>query len=359
MKTLYLYVSKKFLTIFSFTAFAFGFIVLVSELFRELNFYMENKTPFFIVIQHLVSNVPWWMIQVLPVSTLLALLFSLGDLAKRNEITAMKAAGINMWRIIILFMMLGVLIGGADLAAREFVVPKTTAFNEKVRKEKIQKEKIQIRTEYKNLIVSLPDNVRLTVGYINTKEKAMKDIVLEKYSEDFYIEKLILAAEGFWENKAWTLQNGVIREFGSDLWDEIYFKEYASEIHLKPDDFAFRKMRYEMMNTYDFKKYINQLQMFGRTALKEKIALHIRYASVFCHLIVMMIGIPFALGIGPRFGKILSFTMALSASFIYWGVQAITQSFGENAILTPFMSAWLPNFIFFAIGIVLLFRVKK
>jgi lipopolysaccharide export system permease protein len=320
---------------------------------------MENKTPFLIVIQHLVSNVPWWIIQVLPVSTLLALLFSLGDLAKKNEITAMKAAGINMWRIIVLFMTLGILIGGADLAIRELIVPHTTAFNEKVRKEKIQKEKIQMQTEFKNLIVSLPNNVRMTVGYIDTKEKLMKDIILEKYSEDFYIERLVLAAEGVWKNKTWTLRNGVIREFGTGLWNEIYFKDYESDIHLKPDDFAFKKMRYEMMNTYDFQKYIYQLQMFAKTALKERIVLNIRYASVFCHLVVMMIGIPFALGIGPRFGKILSFTMAVVASFIYWGVQAITQSLGENAILTPFMSAWLPNFIFFAIGIVLLIRVKK
>ncbi|MCL2144172.1 MAG: LptF/LptG family permease [Endomicrobia bacterium] len=359
MKKIYLYVSKKFLTIFIFTAFAFGFIVLISELFRELGFYMEYKTPFFIIVQHLLSNIPWWIIQVLPVATLLALLFSLGDLAKKNEITAMKAAGINMWRIISLFMLLGFLIGGADLAARELIVPQTTEFNERIKKEKIKKEEIKVQTQFKNLIVSLPDNTRMTVGEMDAKAKIMKDIIIEKYNEDFYIERLVLAAEGVWENETWILKNGVVRDFDADFWDEAYFKEYNSKIRLKPNDFAFRKMRYETMNTYYFQKYINQMRMFGKTALKERIGLNIRYASVFCHLIVMMIGIPFALGIGPRFGKILSFTMALAASFAYWGVQAITQSLGENSILTPFMSAWLPNFIFLAIGIVLLARVKK
>jgi lipopolysaccharide export system permease protein len=359
MKKLYLYVSRKFLTIFFFTAFAFGFIVLISELFRELGFYMANKTPFLIIVQHLISNVPWWIIQVLPVATLLSLLFSLGDLAKKNEITAMKAAGINMWRIIAMFMALGVLIGGADFAARELLVPKTAVFNEKVRKEKIQKEEIRVQTKFKNLIVSLPGNTRLTVGDMDTKEKLMKDIIIERYSEDFYIESLILASEGTWANKTWTLKNGVVREFTSDFWNEAYFKEYDSDIRLKPNDFTFKKMRYETMNTYDFQKYINQMRMFGKTALKERIALNIRYASVFCHLVVMMIGIPFALGIGPRFGKILSFTLALVASFIYWGVEALTQSLGEFSILTPFSAAWLTNFIFFVIGTVLLARVKK
>ncbi|MDR2191725.1 MAG: LptF/LptG family permease, partial [Endomicrobium sp.] len=95
MKTLYRYIIKSFLKIFFFTALAFGFIALVSQLFGQISFYMEHKTPFFVICAHLFSNLPWWMIQVLPVATLLSLLFSLGELSKRNEITAMKAAGVN------------------------------------------------------------------------------------------------------------------------------------------------------------------------------------------------------------------------------------------------------------------------
>ena len=359
MRIIYFYVAKQFSRIFFFTAFAFGFIVLISELFRQLSFYMEYKTPMLVVFQHLFSNIPWWIIQVLPVATLLALLFSVGDLAKKNEITAIKAAGVNLWKIITLFMIMGFFIGLADFGARELIVPATTAFNEIVKKEKIQKEEIVIKTEFSNQIVSLQNNTRLTIGYLNTNEKYMQNVVIENYDEDFYLKKLILAAEGRWKNGTWMLENGVVREFDNDFWQEEYFKEYDSAINLKPADIALRKKRYEMMNTYDFQKYINQLRIFGQTALKERIALNIRYASVFCHLVVMMIGIPFALGFGPRLGKILSFTMALMAAFIYWGTQAVTQSLGENSIISPFMAAWLPNFIFFAVGIFLLIRVKK
>jgi len=359
MRIIYFYISKQFLRIFFFTAFAFGFIVLISELFRQLGFYMEYKTPFLVMVQHLFSNIPWWIIQVLPVATLLALLFSLGDLSKRNEITAIKAAGVNMWNIIALFMIIGLLIGAGDFAAREFVVPYTTKFNERIKKEKIQKEEVYVKTEFNNLIVTLQNNTRLTVGYLDAKKQYMRDVIIERYSEDFHLERLILAPEGTWEDGTWILENGVIREFKNDFWDEVTFKKYDSGIHLKPGDIAFRKMNYEMMTSGEFRKYINRLRIFGQTALQERIALQIRYASVFCHLVVMMIGIPFALGFGNRFGKILSFTLALAASFVYWGMQAVTQSMGENLILSPFMAAWLPNFIFFVIGSYLLTNVKK
>jgi len=359
MKILYTYVAKQFLKIFAFTAVAFGFIVLISELFRQIGYYMEHDAGFIVVAEHLLSNVPWWIIEVLPVATLLALLFSLGDLSKKNEVTAMKAAGINMWRIISIFLVMGFLIGAADLASREFIIPKTTQFHEKITKEKIEKGNELAQTEFTNIVVSLPDNSRLAVGYLNAKDKVMRNIVLERYDENFYISKLVLAPNGFWDGGTWMLQNGVVRDFKVNMWDEQYFKDYDSGIHLRPEDLTIKKMGYELMDSKTFRKYITQLRIFGQTALKERIALNVRYASVFTHLIVMMIGIPFALGFGNKLGKILSFTMALGAAFVYWGTQAITQSLGENYILSPFMAAWLPNFIFIAIGVYLLAKVKK
>jgi lipopolysaccharide export system permease protein len=299
------------------------------------------------------------MIQVLPVATLLSVLFSLGELSKRNEITSIKAAGVNLWKIIFLFLFAGLAIGAADLAAREFVIPKTTRLNERIKKEKIQKETISYKTEFSNLIVSLKNNSRVTVGFLDTKAQIMKNVVIEKYDENFYLEYLVLASDGKWNGQIWELENGALRKFKDGFWDEMYFKTYDSSIELKPEDLAFRKMKSETMSSKEFKRYIRQIRIFGQTALSERINLNLRYSSVFCHLIVMMIGIPFALGFGNKLGKILSFTLALTASFTYWGFQAITQSLGENAIRSPLMAAWLPNFVFIAIGIFMLAKVKK
>ena len=65
--------------------------------------------------------------------------------------------------------------------------------------------------------------------------------------------------------------------------------------------------------------------MLGQNTLKDQIKYDSRFANVFCHLIVMMIGIPFALGLGNKFGKILSFTFALIFSFIYSFLDTLNQ----------------------------------
>jgi lipopolysaccharide export system permease protein len=333
----------------------------MSGLFDNINngFYAKYNASFDLIILHLITNLPEWLMQSLPIATLLALLFSLGNLSRRNEITAMKAAGINVWQVISVFLIMGVIIGIGDFAARELVVPKTSFYNEIIKKEKIRKEEILIKTDYYDRIVPLPNNVRMTIGHLDTRANTMKDVVLEKYSANFEIQRLVLAKRAVWENGAWILENGVMRDFDSDFWNEIYFNDCNSNVSITPEDMTIKDPRYEAMNISEFKKHINQLKTLGQATTKPRIILNTRFASVFFHVIAMMIGIPFVIGFGSKLNRILSFTLSLGAVFAFWGTQAITRSLGENLILSPIVAAWLPCIIFSIIGIYLLIEVKK
>jgi lipopolysaccharide export system permease protein len=359
MKILYTYIIKTFVKIFLFTTAAIALVGIVCELFRQISLYIDNRTPFYLILIHLLSNMPLWLIQALPIAALLALLFSLGDLSKNNEIIAIKAAGINIWRIIILFFIMGVVIGAGDFTVKEFIVPRTSSCNEVIEKEKIQKEKINTKTEFSNLIVPVLNNTRVTIDYLNIEENIMKNISIEKFSDKFKIERLILAETGIWENGSWLLKNGVTRNFNADFWNETHFEQYNFNVPIKPEDIAIQDVSHDTMSVRALKKYVNQLRAFGQTAVKEKIILNIRFATIFSYIIIMMIGIPFAIGFENKLNKILSFTLAMIAAFIYWGTQAITKSLGENLILSPFIAAWLPNLIFSAIGVYLLAKVKR
>jgi lipopolysaccharide export system permease protein len=264
-----------------------------------------------------------------------------------------------MWRIISIFLIVGFIIGFADLAFREFVVTKTAIYSKKIKTEKIKKEKEEVQTDFYNQIIALKNNLRVTVGHLNTKTNTMENVVLEIYNDDFELQKLVLAEEANWENGAWILKNGVSRGAESDFMDEIYFKTYDSNIYLTPEDIAFKDPPYDTMTTSDFEKYINRLGVFGKSSIKAKIELNKRYAAVFSHIIVMIIGIPFAVGFGRKTNMIFNFLAALSVTFMYWATQAVTSSLGKNIIVSPFMAAWLPNFIFLVIGTYLLIKVRK
>ncbi len=361
MTLLYRYLLKEFLKPLVFSTAAFGCLVLISEFFRELNFYLENKTPFLVVARLLALNLPWWTIQVLPVSVLLAVLFSLSQLARHGEINAIKAAGINLWRVIILFMLCGIGIGIVDTGLRELVIPRAVKAAELLKSEKIHHEKKSVEFEFRNIVVSLPDNGRMTVGYLNTKDMTIRSIVLDFFDRDFNLARQVVADQALWQpgKGTWRMNNGVTRIFEGGGWRESYFSSRNLKVAIKPSDFIIKRLRPEQMNTKEFREYIRHFATLGIPSEKEQIQFHLRYASAFSHMVVMMIGIPFAVGLGSRHGKIISFTFALIFAFIYWGVQAVGQSLGQNHFVSPLAAAWLGNIIFGAFGAYLLSGVKK
>lgn len=361
MIKIYTYISKQFLKPLVFISFAFGFVVMISEFFREMRTYMELKTPFFTIIEYLLLNLPWWMIDVFAVSVLLALLFSLGELAKRNEIIALKASGVNLWRIISLFMILGLFIGIFDFSMREFVIPYTIVKAEYVKKIKIKNNKDDdVPKEHRNIIITLPGNARMFVGYVNIEKEYMRDVIVDEYDNKYHLKKNIIVGEGFYKNGGWLLKNGITRTFDDNKqWNEEYFESKIFSFSVKPKDFVVKNVRYEQMNLKKFKRYIQKKQMLGKNTLKDEIKYYSRFANIFCHIIVMMIGIPFALGLGNKFGKIISFTFALIFSFIYWTIRDVCLNLGENQIVDIWLSAWLPNILFGIAGVYLMSKIKK
>lgn len=356
---LYRYIASAIIKPLLLSTVSFGGLVMISEFFREMSYYLEHKVSFLDVFAYLACNLPWWCIQVLPVSVLLAILFSLGDLARHNEITAIKASGVNLWRIILLCMLAGAAIGVADLALREFVIPPAVRAAEHIRDTRIHRETKKDRTQYSNHIVTLPGNARMTMGHLDLTAGTMTSIVIDFFNDDDVLVRQIVAASADWTGKQWVFHRGIERVFTPGASEDTAFDEKTGIVTIAPDTFVIKRVRPELLNTRAFREYIKTFRMIGMPVTNEQFQLHQRYAAVFSHMIVMCIGIPFALGLGGRHGKLISFTAALIFAFMYWGVQAVGKSLGENGLLTPVMAAWLANIIFSGVGLWMIRGVQK
>lgn len=356
---LYRYVSREFIKPLIFSTASFGGLVMISEFFRELNYYLEKKVQFLDVFAYLACNLPWWCIQVLPVSVLLAVLFSLGDLARHNEITAIKASGVNLWKIMKIFMLGGIIIGAADFGLREYLIPKTVRAAEVIRDTRIHREDTNENYQYYNHVVTLPENGRMTIGYLNLKTKTMTAIVIDFFDDNDALVRQVIAASADWVDGDWSFRQGVERIFKDGESKDHAFVLKQNVTQVPPQAFVIKRLRPELMNTPDFIRYIKTFELIGSPAQNEKIKLHQRFAAIFSHMIVMCIGIPFALGLGSRHGKLISFTFALIFAFIYWGLQAVGQSLGENNLISPPAAAWLSNVVFTGIGAWMIAGVKK
>ncbi|MDR0915426.1 MAG: LptF/LptG family permease [Endomicrobium sp.] len=360
------YIAKNFIKIFIFITLVVLTITTIYELFKRLGFYLEYNASTLLIILHLLCSIPRWVSQLLPIVTLLSILFSVGELSKHNEITAMKALGTNIDKIIFLLIILGCIIGLCDFTIREVIIPKTSKYTEFIKINKIMKKNIVLETKFYNLILAMSRYERIMIEYCNIGEKIIKNLVIEKYNNKFEITDIIMAQYALWNHTRWILYNGILRSFHYNtniVLEETYFKKYISNIMINPNDIrtVLREVNYDNMTTNELVTYINLLKSLGQSEMKIRatlIALHSRYAYMFTHIVMMLIGASFVLKVQIQ-NKKINYIIALLISFIYFCMQSLTNSLGVIFLLPTFLATWSANIIFIILGLYLIMKLRK
>ncbi len=229
---------------------------------------------------------------------------------------------------------------------------------------RIYQKKIKKREdsyETYNLIIAGQERRKYNIGFYNSQEEKMKDISIDQFSKSYTLQTQIYAQSGEYEKDRWIFYNGVIRNFEPEskkILKEEYFSRKAFLLPEKPKDFSQEPKKPEEMNSSELRSYISKLQTTGIPAWREKVQLHLKVAFPFSNLVMVFLGVPFAI-LNPRSGKIMGFSISFFTSFLYWGVMSLGQALGENKILLPFLGAWIANVLFVLLGIVLLWKVRK
>jgi len=99
MKKLDLYLIRQFLVTLSMTLMGFLCVILIVDLIENLDRFIDNAIPFKITLKYYFYAIPWFINIGLPMSMMISTIFSIGLLAKRNELTAMKATGISLYAL--------------------------------------------------------------------------------------------------------------------------------------------------------------------------------------------------------------------------------------------------------------------
>ena len=122
LKKLDQYIIHQFTIILCLSVFGFVSIFLIVDLIENLDRFMDNKVPFYVVAQYYGYSLPYFISIGLPMSVLLSTVFSLGTMVKKNEWTAIKASGISLYRITIPLMLSGLFLSGVSFTLDNLLV---------------------------------------------------------------------------------------------------------------------------------------------------------------------------------------------------------------------------------------------
>lgn len=164
-----------------------------------------------------------------------------------------------------------------------------------------------------------------------------------------------------WHEEGWVFYDGIIREFSSsgEIKNEKPFKRKTIDIKERPENFLRKQPLPEEMSFKELKRHIKLLEERKQQPLREMVSLHNKISYPVMNLVIILLGIPFALTTPRAGGLMIGLALSLGISFIYYTISSLGQALGNSGIIPPFIASWLGNILTFIGGLILLNRVKK
>jgi lipopolysaccharide export system permease protein len=290
---------------------------------------------------------------------LLATLFSVSILARRNEFLAMKASGISLYRVTLPYILAVSLLAGAHFYYNEYIFPTWNQKRLEIKEFVIERRSKKAFTIVTNAFRQIKPGYYYTISSLDVERNEGKDIKVYK-TADNKLKQFITAPIVIYENFQWKAKDGILRYFDDSSKEQFtQFKELElPDIVDKPEDLAKKIGKPEDMGYDQLKDYIQLMKRVGVRYTRESIDLGLKVAYPLTSIIVVLIAIPFAAN--PRKGGIaVSFALGATISLSYFVLFRILQSAGNNEKIPQEVAVWGVNGLFLLTAIIIYWRVRK
>lgn len=360
MKIIDRYMIKGIIFPLLYCLFLFLFLYIIIDLFGHLDEIIKKGVPFSVVKTYYLASLPFIFVQAMPFSVLLATVFLLGNLSRHNEIVALKASGVNTLRIIAPLLFLGIFISLAVYFVNDKLVPEASIVTRTIKETKFEGEKKEKTERLENITVFGKERELFYARYYDIPNKILYDVIILEHDANQVLRRKITAEKMVWLGDRWRFFNCGIYRFdknGAILGEPLIFKTKILRFYEKPEDLLKYQTQPEFMNYSQLKEYIRLLSLGNeRTAKKLFVDLHQKLALPFMSIVIMLIGIPFALR-KNRAGAIMSMGITIAIAISFYGVNAVSIALGKGGFLPPIVSAWAANIIFATLGIILIRKI--
>jgi lipopolysaccharide export system permease protein len=340
--------------------FAFITIFITLDVVEYVDDFIDNNVAVPTVIKFYAFQIPHIFILSVPVAILISALLTVGQMARHNELTAIKASGVRLSRTVLPLIALGIVSSLVSLAVGEMVMPRTDTEVIRIKTNEIKKSsgagqpRIQKNISYrgkKGLFYFAPE--------YDTRFQVMKDVVIEKWEDTLVFR--VNAEKATWKDSAWVLSDAWIRWFSED--GEVEREAFVSEdefgdIRDYPHDIAKEQKDPEEMSYWELKSLITRIEQSGGDATRYHVGLNMKIAFPFTNVIVILLGAPLSARL-RRGGIAVGIGLGLGLCFLYYGFIRVGQALGDHGVLPPLTAAWIGNVFFAVAGIILLLRADK
>ena len=358
------YLIRQFIAILTMVLTAFVMLMLVFTYFERLGDIIRNQTPHIIVGEYLFNLTPSMIYIFTPLSVLIAVLVVFGGLNRTNELTAMKATGISLYRIIVPILVIASILAVSLFLFDEVYLPSANRKQEALYNViKGKPAQTYLRPDRKWMFgmqeAGKPGHIFYYEFFDPDNDRFANITVFEFDPITFSLSRRIFAAGAHWDPQIhqWIFEHGWERSFNNDAVSHYQTFEVNTfpEIVELPQYFKKETRPSQEMSFNELQRYIRDLRQSGLDTMRLRVQLNRKLAYPLITLVMAVLAIPFALSMGKR-GSLTGIAVAIGMAIAYLFVDGMFEAMGNVNMLPAILAAWSPDVLFGLAGSYLLLR---
>lgn len=349
---LVIYMLKKFIAIF-FGSMIFSVLILsLTDLLLNIWGYVSKGVPSLTIFQIMLYYIPkaaWYSV---PIAMLFATAYMLSDLYAKNELLAVFACGISLFRFTLPLVILSVFMSVGLFVFNDAVVVKSYE-----KKMTLQNKVLENEQQYDNtnvVVMSEGGKIIYKAEYFDSHFERLYSLYVLYRNNDRSFDGLIYAESAAWVSDHWELSNASFYKQDGNGY-HIYSVDYDHLFRLMepPETFRRNSINVEEVTAAEAKQYILQLEKSGLPSNEAKAEYYKKYAFSFVVLVVVLL----AIGLSGKTRKnvlIVSLALSITAVVLFYVMQMITMLMARFGTIPPVFGEWFPVVFFVCISVLFL-----
>ncbi|MBN2534183.1 MAG: LptF/LptG family permease [Spirochaetales bacterium] len=351
MKTIHMMVLKSFLPVLVGTVVFFVLVWQLMDIFGNIVRYLTKDVSLEDIGIIALYYIPKCVIYSLPIGLLFSITFTLGNFYMNNELISIYGSGISLYRLIIPFFIVGIL-----LCFFMFFFEEKVAIPSFKLKNQIYKRVLDMPEPYSNhnVAVKAADNkIVYQASFYNDKLKTLTGVTILERDEEGNLLSRIEAESAEWKDTNWVLKNCTVYSWDdtNDHFKEESLPEIDSEkFSEKPGVFQKLTRNIDEMEYTDAYDWIISLKKAGRPYQGALSEFYKKFSFALTPLIVILVSCSIG-GLLKKNVLLLSLFLSICIIVVYYVTQMLAMTLANFGYIHPFWGAWSAFFLFAGLGI--------
>lgn len=359
--TLSLYFFQQFIPPFLFGTVLFLFVLLLDRLFDIIDLIFNKGVALLVVGQLFGLFIPTILPLTLPMACLLACLVTFGRMSEENELSAVRAAGISLFRVLWLPPLFALILSLGMIPFNTQIAPWANRGFRTVY-EKIANADPLLNVQPKKFFPI--KNIKLFAQTVDKESQQLHNLFVYQAGQAGHLEERIFARTGVIESmpSAFTLflTKGQLQRFdptNPKILLHTTFDTYRINMPINRDETS-TSIRFRNYSSPNLRNMISDLKKQGMSTFALEAEYNLRLAIAFAPLALALIGIPLAT-ILRRGGRSFGFGVSIVVIFTYYTLLIFGLTMAEKGLLPAPLALWIGNGICLIAASILIRRLVK